>query len=57
MAQTICKGNHDAHICMLASNDKFEEIKALTKNPKYICFNCGRVADSEKNLCNPMSNE
>lgn len=57
MAQTICKGNHEGHICMLASKDKFEEIKALTKNPKYICFNCGRVADSEKNLCNPMSNE
>jgi len=57
MAQTICKGNHEGHICMLASKEKFEEIKALTKNPKYICFNCGRVADSEKNLCNPMSNE
>ncbi|MCX8043339.1 MAG: hypothetical protein N3B18_04350 [Desulfobacterota bacterium] len=57
MAQTICKGNHEGHLCMLASKDKFEEIKALTKNPKYICFNCGRVADSEKNLCNPMSNE
>jgi len=23
-------------------------------NPQYICFNCGRVADSAQNLCNPM---
>jgi hypothetical protein len=39
---------------MLASKELFEEIKKLTKNPKYICFNCGRVADSSKNVCNPM---
>jgi hypothetical protein len=54
MAETTCKGNHSGHICVLASNQKFEEIKGITKNPKHICFNCGRVADSEKNLCNPM---
>ena len=53
----VCTGDHQGHICLLASQDKFEEIKALTRSPKYICFNCGRVADSEKNLCNPMSNE
>ncbi len=50
-----CNGDHQAHICMLASKDKFDEIKNLTQNPQYICFNCGRVADSDKNLCNPMS--
>jgi len=49
-----CKGNHDGDICVLASKGLFEEIKILTKKPKHICFNCGRVADSEKNLCNPM---
>jgi len=54
MAEKKCKGEHSGHICVLASNEKFEEIKAITKNPKHICFNCGRVADSEKNLCNPM---
>jgi len=57
MAQTICKGDHTGHICLLASREKFDEIKTLTKNPKYICFNCGRIADSAKNLCNPMPNE
>jgi hypothetical protein len=54
MAEQSCCGEHSGHICVLASNQKFEEIKAITKNPKHICFNCGRVADSEKNLCNPM---
>ncbi len=50
----ICTGEHSGHICVLANQDKFEDIKELTRNPKHVCFNCGRVADSEKNLCNPM---
>ena len=52
---TTCKGEHSGHICVLASSNKFDLIKEITKKPKHICFNCGRVADSEKNLCNPMS--
>jgi hypothetical protein len=54
MAEQICYGEHSGHICMLAGNKEFEKIKKLTKNPKFICFNCGRVADSKENLCNPM---
>jgi hypothetical protein len=54
MAEKSCKGDHAGHICVLASNEKFDVIKKITKKPKHICFNCGRVADSEKNLCNPM---
>jgi hypothetical protein len=54
MAEHICKGEHKGHLCLLASQEKFEEIKKLAKNPQYICFNCGRVADSDKNVCNPM---
>jgi len=53
----ICNGEHEGHICLLASKELFEEIKSLTRNPKFICFNCGRVADSKKNLCNPMPNK
>ncbi len=48
------KSGHKGHLCVLVSESRFEEIKDLVKNPKFMCFNCGRVADSRKNLCNPM---
>jgi hypothetical protein len=54
MAEKICRGEHSCHLCVLASMEKMDEIKALTKHPRFICFICGRVADSDKNLCNPM---
>jgi hypothetical protein len=57
MKKGECKGDHQGHLCVLASNDQIDRIKELTRNPQYICFNCGRVADCENNLCNPMSLE
>ena len=45
---------HSGHLCVLASEEKIEEIRALVKNPAYLCFTCGRVADAEQHLCNPM---
>lgn len=39
---------------MLAAAGKIDEIKYLVKAPQYVCFNCGRVADKDGNLCNPM---
>ncbi len=54
MAAMICNGEHSGHLCVLASDQKFDEIKELTQNPQFICFNCGRVADCKENLCNPM---
>ena len=69
MSETTCKGDHppspgrpvachgelhQGHICVLASEKKFEEIRDLVQDPKFMCFNCGRVADAKKNLCNPM---
>ena len=54
MKKATCKGNHEGHLCVLASAGKFREIKALARQPKFICFNCGRVADCDANLCNPM---
>ncbi len=54
MSESVCKGDHTGHLCVLVSEQKFDEIKQLVKNPQYICFNCGRAADSDTNLCNPM---
>jgi len=54
MAKDTCKGEHKGHLCVLSSKELFDEIKKLTTNPEYICFNCGRVADCGDNLCNPM---
>lgn len=55
MKKGECKGaSHKGHLCVLVSEGNIEKIKELVKAPKYICFNCGRVADSKKNLCNPM---
>ena len=50
----VCKGSHKGHLCVLVSAKKFDEIKELVRQPKFMCFNCGRVADDKVNLCNPM---
>jgi len=55
MRAPVCKGTHKGHLCVLASQERFEEIKRLAAKPKFICFNCGRVACSRRNLCNPMA--
>jgi len=45
---------HKGHLCVLASEKLFDQIKKLAHAPHSICFNCGRVAASADNLCNPM---
>ena len=51
-----CKGDHSRHICRLVvdRNKNLDTITEAVKNPKYICFNCARVAGTEEFLCNPM---
>lgn len=54
MAVSTCKGDHKGHLCVLVSEKKFDEIKELVGEPRFLCFNCGRAADRKENLCNPM---
>lgn len=45
---------HKGHLCVLVSEGRFDDIKKIVMDPGYLCFNCGRVAHSADNLCNPM---
>ena len=54
MNENVCKGDHSGHLCVLVSEEQMDKVKELVRNPKFICFNCGRAADSDGNLCNPM---
>jgi hypothetical protein len=55
MEEKNCMGSHTEHICTLAQQNQFADIKSLANNPCFMCSNCGRVANDEKNLCNPFS--
>lgn len=55
MDNTPCRSEkHSGHLCVLASEAMIDQIKDLVQEPKFICFNCGRVADCAESLCNPM---
>ena len=56
MEDKTCTGDHSNHICQLIvdRNKDIDKIKGIVKNPKFICFNCARVAENKENLCNPM---
>ena len=48
---------HEHHLCLLHNvgflKTNLNDFKNLVKDGELICRNCGRVAVSEKNLCNP----
>ncbi len=47
---------HAGHLCELAEHGQvsLEQIKALVKDPKFICRKCGRVANRAESLCEPV---
>jgi hypothetical protein len=49
---------HDKHLCYLVNldyqNSNLDDYKQLVKKAEYMCKKCGRVAENEKNLCDPI---
>ncbi len=46
---------HANHLCNLAEiGIDIDAYKTLVRNGKFICKKCGRVAEAEKNLCEPI---
>lgn len=50
-----CADKHHAHLCMLSSQEKHDEIARLTDAPTVVCFICGRNANKAENVCSPMT--
>lgn len=61
MSFTIDEGKtphigHRNHLCDMAEKGHvtLEQMKALVRDPQFICKKCGRVAHSAENLCEPV---
>ncbi|TFG46449.1 MAG: hypothetical protein E4H40_07350 [Candidatus Brocadiia bacterium] len=50
--------SHNCHLCYMVSQGFHltdeKEYKALVRSPKFKCMHCGRAANSEGNLCEPV---
>ena len=48
---------HENHLCFLANlgyhMQYSKDYKVLVNEGKFVCNGCGRVANSDKNLCKP----
>jgi len=49
---------HTQHLCYMVAQEFHlsdeHQYQALTKEPKFKCQVCGRTAQNEKNLCQPL---
>ena len=47
---------HRMHLCDMVEKGEIslDQMKALVKDPKFICRKCGRVAARAENLCEPV---
>jgi len=50
-------GNHQDKMCAMSCcpcNLDLDKVKPLVKDAQFICKGCGRVANKEENLCQPV---
>jgi hypothetical protein len=58
MAENEVTCDHGDKMCALTCcpcHLDVEKLKPLVRSPQFICKSCGRVAASEKHLCDPAS--
>jgi hypothetical protein len=48
---------HTQHLCYLAEHRQMADLASLVCDGRFICGQCGRVAGSSDNLCDPISRE
>ena len=46
---------HTQHLCYLAEHRQMADLAALVGDGRFICGQCGRVAASPDNLCDPIA--
>jgi predicted nucleic acid-binding Zn ribbon protein len=45
--ETLCKWKCEAYA------ERFDKLRKIVAEPKYVCLKCGRVAERKKYLCRP----
>ncbi|MDO3377904.1 hypothetical protein [Geoalkalibacter halelectricus] len=45
---------HSEHLCILMEQGRSREVSERSRNPAFLCRNCGAYADQRRDLCNPM---
>lgn len=47
--------NHERHLCALVEKGTtIAEYKELVRDPRFVCWLCGRVAKVKESLCHPI---
>jgi len=51
----LCKHpeQHHQHLCVLSQRLDSKELSLYTREPHYVCGNCGGRTRAGKHLCNP----
>lgn len=55
IVDNLCRNpeNHKVHMCELKLAGKTDKVEKLQTLPKFVCGNCGNVANTEGALCAP----